>query len=407
MVKAITYGIAAVSVCALAGEAFAGGFSLRERSANAQGASFAGSTAAANDVTYSLFNPAALGKVRTIELGGAISGVFPDITGTARINGQEARPGVAAPLASGAFGYRLNETVVLGLGLHSPFGLTTVYDDNFVGAPDGIRSELISIAVTPMLSLNITEDLTFGAGFSFVYNNPQLTRAVGVAPNGRVLEAKLNADELTTATSFGFLWDVTDTTRIGIATHSGYDIVTSGTLSAFDANLNPIDLKGSASIELPRSVSFGVRQEITDDLTLLGEFEWANWSEFDAIRVNVPALAPNDDIGEITDYKDSIFVAVGAEYEWNDELTLRAGVAYDETPTQRASRSLRIPDGDRIWASVGFSYQVSETMKIDAGYSVIFFEDSPLTIMNGPAAGSVIDYAGQTHIVSVGGTMTF
>ena len=222
-----------------------------------------------------------------------------------------------------------------------------------------------------------------------------------------MLEAKLNADQLTSAASFGVLWDATDTTRFGLSLHTGYNIETSGTLSAFDANLRPIDLKGTASIELPRTISFGVRQELTDDFTLLGEFEWANWSEFDAIRVNVPALAPNDDIGEITDYKDSFFFAVGGEYQWNNELTLRAGVAYDETPTKRASRSLRIPDGDRIWASIGFSYQLNESMKIDAGYSVIFFEDSPLTIMNGPAAGSVIDYSGQTHIVSVGGTMTF
>ena len=407
MVKAITCGIAAVSVCALTGEAFAGGFSLRERSANAQGASFAGSTAAANDVTYSLFNPPALGKVRTIELGGAISGVFPDITGTARINGEKARPGVASPLASGAIGYRWNETVTFGLGIHSPFGLTTVYDDTFVGAADGIRSELISLAVTPMVAFNVTDDLIIGGGLSLIYNDPQLTRAVGVAPGGRVLEAKLNADQLTSAASFGVLWDATDTTRFGLSLHTGYNIETSGTLSAFDANLRPIDLKGTASIELPRTISFGVRQELTDDFTLLGEFEWANWSEFDAIRVNVPALAPNDDIGEVTDYKDSFFFAVGGEYQWNNELTLRAGVAYDETPTKRASRSLRIPDGDRIWASIGFSYQLNESMKIDAGYSVIFFEDSPLTIMNGPAAGSVIDYSGQTHIVSVGGTMTF
>lgn len=391
----------------VAAPAHAGGFSLRERSANAQGASFAGATAAANDVTYSLFNPAALGKVRTIELGGAISGVFPDITGTARVNGQDSRPGVVGVLGSTAVGYRLNETVVFGLGLHSPFGLTTVYDDNFVGAPDGIRSELISIAVTPMVALNITEDLTLGAGFSFVYNDPQLTRAVGTGPNGEVLEAKLNASELTTATSFGLLWDITDRTRVGVAYHSGYDIVTSGTLSAFDGTLQPVDLPGSASIELPRSISFGVRQVITEDFRLLGEFEWANWSEFDAIRVNVPALAPNNDIGEVTDYKDSLFFAVGAEYDYNDDLTVRFGVAYDQTPTKRATRSLRIPDADRIWVSAGLTYQLTETAKLDIGYSAIFFEDSDLTIMNGPAAGTIVDYSGMTHIAAIGGSITF
>ena len=387
--------------------AHAGGFALRERSANAQGASFAGATAAANDVTYSLFNPAALGQVRTIELGGALAGIFPDITGTAQINGQEARPGVVAPLPASAFGYRVNEEFVIGLGIHSPFGLTTVYDENFVGAGDGIRSELISIAVTPMLAWNITEDFTIGAGVSAIYNDPQLTRAVGVDGNGNVLEAKLNATDLAFSYTAGALWDVTDETRLGLAFHSGYDIVTSGTLSAFDGALNPIDLPGDASISLPLSVSVGLRQKLTDDIRFLAEFEWANWSEFSEIQVNVPALARNNDLSEIADYKDSIFIAAGLEYDWSDAFTVRAGVAYDQTPTQRATRSLRIPDANRVWASVGFTYHLSESMKLDFGYSAIFFEDSDLTIMNGPAAGTFIDYSGQTHIIALGGSVTF
>lgn len=405
-----TSGIACLaSVIALtaADIAQAGGFGLRERSANAQGASFAGATAAANDVTYSLFNPAALGEVRTMEFGGALAGIFPDITGTARVNGQEARPGVVAPLPASAFGYRLTDEFVVGFGIHSPFGLTTVYDDNFVGAADGIRSELIAIAFTPMLAWNVTEDFTLGGGVSIVYNDPQLTRAVGVDGAGNVLEGKLNATDVAVGGMLGALWDVTDTTRIGLAYHSGYDISTEGTLSAFDNAFNPVDLPGDASISLPFSINVGVRQELSDDLRLLAEFEWANWSEFSEIQVNVPALAPNNDLSEITDYKDSVFIAAGLEYDWSDALTLRAGVAYDETPTQRASRSLRIPDADRIWASVGFTYHVSESMKLDFGYSVIFFEDSELSIMNGPAAGTIIDYAGQTHIVAIGGTMTF
>lgn len=387
--------------------AVAGGFALRERSANAQGASFAGSTAAANDVTYSLFNPAALGKVETFELGGAISGIFPGVEGEVRGGGQKVSPGVIGVLPSLAFGARVSEDLVLGLGVHSPFGLTTQYDDNFIGAADALRSELITIAVSGMAAYDVTPDLTIGISGSVIYNDPQLTSAVGVDANGNVLEGKLNATEITFAGSIGALWDITDRTRVGIAYNSGYDIVTGGVLSAFTPTGAPVDLDGSAKISLPMSISVGLRHEVTEKLTLLGEFEWANWSEFDEIAVDVPALAPNNDIGEVTDYRDSIFVALGAEYEWDDALTLRTGFAYDQTPTQRATRSARIPDANRIWASVGFTYQISDAMKVDAGYSAIFFEDTPLTLINGPAAGTVIDYGGVTHILAIGGSVKF
>lgn len=399
---------AATVLFALAAETvMAGGFSLRERSANAQGASFAGSTAAANDVTYALFNPAALGQVRSIELGGAISGVLPGVDGDPRGGGRTVSPGVAAAVPSFAAGYRVTEQLVLGLGVHSPFGLTTDYDDDFIGAADGLRSELITIAVSPMAAFQVTPTLTLGVSGSVIYNDPQLTRAVGVGPNGEVLEAKLNATEIEFAGALGALWDVTPETRIGLALHSGYDITTGGTLSAFTPTGAPVDLPGDASISLPLSISVGLRQKLTEDVRLLAEFEWSNWSEFDEIAVNVPALAPDNDLGEVTDYKDSIFVAVGLEYDWNEALTLRTGFAYDQTPTQRASRSARIPDADRIWASFGLSYALSDSMKIDAGYSAIFFEDTPLTIMNGPAAGTVLDYGGVTHILAIGGSVTF
>ena len=401
--------VAAASFAAIAAPtiADAGGFALRERSAHAQGSSFAGSTAGAGDVTYSLFNPAALGEVKNVELGGAISGIFPGVEGDVVGGGQSVSPGVVGVLPSFAIGKRIADDIVVGFGLHSPFGLTTDYDDDFIGSADALRSELITIAASGLVAFEVTEDFTIGAGASLIYNDPQLTSASGVDGAGNVLEAKLNANEFTYAGSLGLLWDVTDETRIGVAVHSGYDITTDGTLSAFTPGGAPVDLPGNASISLPWSVSVGFRQKITDEFRLLGEFEFANWSDFSEIAVNVPALAPNNDIGEVTDYKDSIFVAIGAEYDWSDSLTLRTGFAYDQTPTQRASRSARIPDANRIWASVGFTYNLDESMAINAGYSAIFFEDTPLSIMSGPNAGTVIEYGGVTHILAIGGSMKF
>ena len=169
----------------------------------------------------------------------------------------------------------------------------------------------------------------------------------------------------------------------------------------------PVSLPGDASISLPSSASIGIHHQVNERLALMGEFEWANWSEFDEIRVDVPALAPNNNIGKVTNYKDSIFVSVGAEYKYSDDWTFRGGVAYDQTPTQMNGRSIRIPDGDRIWASLGVSYQVNDAMRIDAGYSAIFFMDTDVTLLNGPAAGTNVDYGGQTHIFSLGGTYRF
>lgn len=392
--------------CLTVASATAGGFALRERSAHAQGASFSGSTAAAADVTYSLFNPAALSRVEHFEGGFGASVILPDIKGTAA-NGETQRPGVVGIVPSTALGYRLNEDFVIGLGIYSPFGLTTEYDADFIGAFDGKRSELISIAVQPSVAFDLSDDLSIGIAGAVIYNDPQLTTITGFDPvTGAPQETKLDATEFEFSGAIGALWQVTDDTRIGVAYHTGYDITTGGTLSTFNG-ATPIQLPGDASISLPSSASIGIHHQVNDRLALMGEFEWANWSEFDEIRVDVPALAPNNNIGEVTNYKDSFFVSVGAEYKYSDTLSFRGGVAYDQTPTQLDGRSIRIPDGDRIWASIGLSYQVNEAMRLDAGYSAIFFMDTDARLLNGPLAGTLVDYGGQTHIFSLGGTYRF
>ncbi|MGQ0591294.1 MAG: OmpP1/FadL family transporter [Gammaproteobacteria bacterium] len=58
-------------------------------------------------------------------------------------------------------------------------------------------------------------------------------------------------------------------------------------------------------------------------------------------------------------------------------MTLRSGVAYDETPVPNARlRSPRIPDQDRVWLTFGASYRYSETVSLDFGYAHLFIDDA-------------------------------
>ena len=67
--------------------------------------------------------------------------------------------------------------------------------------------------------------------------------------------------------------------------------------------------------------------------------------------------------------------ALGADYQYDHQWTFRGGVAYDETPTSDQFRTARIADEDRIWLAIGASYQVSDRLTIDAGYTHIFIDD--------------------------------
>ncbi len=117
---------------------------------------------------------------------------------------------------------------------------------------------------------------------------------------------------------------------------------------------------------------------------MLAGAEWTNWSRFRDLVVNFD----NGRAPSITQerWRDSWFFSAGAEYRWNERLTFRGGVAYDQTPVQAVERTPRIPDNDRYWLSVGASYQVRPGVILTGGYTHIFAPDSTVSLQDpGPA----------------------
>jgi long-chain fatty acid transport protein len=75
-------------------------------------------------------------------------------------------------------------------------------------------------------------------------------------------------------------------------------------------------------------------------------------------------------------WDDSYRYSIGASYRLDDKITLRGGVAFDETPTSDAYRTARIPDEDRTWMAFGAQYRLSEKTVLDFGYAHLFIKDA-------------------------------
>ena len=73
----------------------------------------------------------------------------------------------------------------------------------------------------------------------------------------------------------------------------------------------------------------------------------------------------------------------------NDRWDLRFGVAYDQSPVRDQYRSPRIPDSDRVWASLGGGYALGNNMVLNAAYTHIWADkarvDKTVTL---PVAGN-------------------
>lgn len=387
----------AAAACAAASEASAAAFQLREGSAVALGAALAGRTASDADVSLAIQNPAALRGVAQgeVSVGGALIFASGDAATNAGF-GPLARtddPNEDAVVPAFIAGWRVSPEIVLGFAMHAPFGLATEYSSNFVGSFDGVRSELTTINFTPMVSFTPDPSFTVAAGLVLQYADAKLTNRVGI---GADPIADIAGDGFDVGFVIGFAAEPIAGTSMGLAIRSGFEHKLEGDLSA---NFPfPGGRSGEAAFDLPAVVSFGVVQDLRPDLRLMAEVEWTGWSAFDDLTISNDTVTVDDP----QNYEDSAFVSFGAEYDVDDRLTIRAGAGYDATPTRDAFRTVRTPDGDRLWLSAGASYDITETVGLDLGYTLILFDDTQVTLRNGPpgVAGERVDYTdSHAHVL--------
>jgi long-chain fatty acid transport protein len=398
--------IAATAVfTAVAEPASAGAFQLREGSAAAQGMSLAGRSSYARDVSFVLGNPANLRGVEGLEVTGGIAPVLAISEGTLEPStvpgNRKGEPGTLGFVPSFALGYRLNRQFVLGLTMDSPFGLVTSYDSDWAGAPDGLDSELLTVAVTPMLSFQPIPELALAGGVTLQYSDARLSNTT--APGN---EADIEGDDFGVGFILGAAWDPLPGTSLGIRFRSGMDVGLEGRFSDnyIIPGVGSFAGPGRADFSLPASVNFGATQALGDDWRIMTEIEFTDWSVYDRIVITSDN-GPFPLIDE-QQYEDSWTVALGAEYDYSARLTLRGGLAFDETPTVDAFRTTRVPDGDRVWFSAGFSWEVTERFGVDAAYTYILFPDDP-TVTLRQVPGATATYSGEVHVLGINGRYRF
>lgn len=389
--------------------AVASGFALREQTATGLGNAFAGSTAAADDIGSMFFNPASITRHPGNQVASVGSYLMPRIsfeTAEARTafgtpiaggtGGQDATPDVFVPAAYALWDVHPDWKV--GIGLNAPFGLETEYDAAWAGRYHAVRSRLRTITATPAVAWRVTDVLSVGAGLQIKYADAILTNAIdfgtigaaagipGAAPAQQDGFADLRGDDVGVGFTLGILVEPWQGTRLGVGYRSQVALEFTGD-GRFDLDRAGIgatlvsatgaftDTGVEVDLTTPESLSIGGYHEINEKWSVMGELAWTRWSRFEELRIRFDNPAQPDSVTE-EDWRDTIFVAVGATFRPSDKWELRAGLAFDQSPVPERTRTPRIPDNDRFWVSFGVAYAPTPNLEFGFGYTHIFLSDS-------------------------------
>ena len=390
--------------CLVGQAALAAGYFIDQQSVPGLGRANAGNVAAANDPSTIFFNPAGMTELwlldpsDTTRASTGLSVIMPKAEiknrgstatspGTlglaAPLSGfNESNPTDPTPVSSAYLAQRVGNRLFFGLGFNAPFGLAAKYDENWFGRYDATEIKLLTININPSVAYKLSDRISIGGGFDVQYAYAELATAIPnpLAPGGPTpaTDGRFSVDgnSWTAGYNFGILYKATQNFRLGASYRSGMEHDLSGT-----AVFNPGGLVTGASTELnlPALASAGAVWDFGPRWSLYGDVTWYDWSVSDVTRIRFVSRTTPDAVRPVH-FHDSWTGALGLENHWNENLTLRAGVMFDESPTNDAFRDTTFADDNRLWLAIGATYKICDYVTADFAFTHVLVEETSIDI---------------------------
>lgn len=270
----------------------------------------------------------------------------------------------------------------LGLGLNTPYGLTTEWDNsvtNYVAT----KTELEMINFNPNIAYKFSNTLSLAFGVDYqtcsgemgrminqTYLNTMIYRmmtngnGVMISPDAK---STMEGDDTALGWNTALMYKINETTQLGLSyrnkTKFNLDGKTkiSGLSGYAAAILGGSSYKTDAElgIYIPSTLDFGISKKITDKTTLEFDIEWAEWSAVEEMKIKYSESDPvrssilNSENPLEKDWKDTWNYGLGIEHHLNDEYTVYGGTRYRPSPVPNKTMDPSLPGIDLFEISMG------------------------------------------------------
>ncbi len=318
-----------------------------------------------------------------------------------------------------------------GIGIFVPYGLGAEWDiynypDTFLSQSttwpsDAIKNEMFSsisiIDFHPTMSYQVSDQFSFGAGLSVLYGDIEIkkyaplkvTSATSIIPPTLL---SLTGTGYTVSGNMGGLYKVCDKLQIGLTGKLPGKMTLKG-----DADLklylndmmtglgSPMTLTNKydaeATLNLPADAGLGVSYHVNENWLVTADMSWTGWSCFDKITIELDSTSiqkpiPNMDKKELdTKWKDTFRVSFGTEYMLSNNIALRGGFFYDQSPIPDESLNPTWPDvNDKFSYNLGIGLPFMKHFNFDFAYEYIYFPEREIKEQTSATDGSMENMKG-------------
>jgi long-chain fatty acid transport protein len=354
----------------------AGGYQINIQGIKQNGMGYIG-TGFTLDASSVFFNPGGMSFIKTkYSFVAGVSGVFANTT-FKKITPSAYQAQTDNPLSPPLhfYGtYKINNKLSVGIGVNTPFGNSLKWGDTWDGRYLITDISFHAFNFQPTVSYKFCDYFSIGAGFNYMSGTVSLSKMLPVSDASGEGKSTLEGNTSNFGYSIGIMAKPTANFGIGITYRSKIEMkmeggdVTFKIPASLSANF-PSGVTFDAMLPMPANLNIGISYQVNDKLLIGADLNYVFWSVYDSLIFDFsPNTSSLEDSRNPRLYEDAPVIRVGAQYQYNDKLTCRAGVYFDKSPVKDDYLNPETPSTNQIGLSLGASYKVSDKLNIDASF---------------------------------------
>lgn len=348
--------------------------------------------AGAEDATILWSNAAGMSRLREHQVVGALHLIKPSIkfknensaaaAGQTSLGGEGGEGGDAGGLnvvPNLYFVAPLGPQWSFGLGLNSPFGLVTEYDEGWIGRFQALKSSIKTINVNPAVAWKLVPRVGVGLGLNFQRIDAEFTNNVNYS--GALLNAAVAAGVVAGSPQFVAIAQATP----GLESRASIE----GTDNAWGWNAGVL-------WELDDKTRAGAHYRSSIKYSLQGDAKFTNPTPAATGNVPLDTLVAQLATGVNTSPAGLSNTAITSDVKLPAILNLSYfATLNDQSPVPNADRTPRLPDAERTWLALGAQYRIGPNLTFDAGAAYVLVKKASIDNRGGSAVNANGRLAGR------------